>query len=94
MQMDQIGTGTTTANGAELYHEVRGSGTPLLLVPGLPGDAGQLEQLADRLAERYQVVTCDRRGYGARESGRCRRCAARLGPAPARRKAAQRARLG
>ncbi len=63
MQMDQIGNGMTTVNGAELYHEVRGSGTPLLLVPGLPGDAGQLEQLAERLADRYQVVTYDRRGY-------------------------------
>jgi alkanesulfonate monooxygenase SsuD/methylene tetrahydromethanopterin reductase-like flavin-dependent oxidoreductase (luciferase family) len=29
-----------TVNGTELYHEVRGTGPPLLLILGVPGDGG------------------------------------------------------
>jgi pimeloyl-ACP methyl ester carboxylesterase len=46
---------------AQLYCEVRGAGEPLLLVVGLTGDAGWFERLAGPLAERYTVVTYDRR---------------------------------
>src|SRR5918998_1235989 len=47
----------------ELHHDVRGTGTPVLLVPGLPGDGGQFDVVADRLADRHTVITYDRRGY-------------------------------
>jgi pimeloyl-ACP methyl ester carboxylesterase len=46
-----------------LHHEIRGSGSPVLLVPGLPGDAGQFEAVADRLATAHTVISYDRRGY-------------------------------
>jgi pimeloyl-ACP methyl ester carboxylesterase len=52
-----IDTGTT-----KLYHEVRGSGPPLLLISGGTGDAGEWTRLAPVLAEGLTVVTYDRRG--------------------------------
>jgi pimeloyl-ACP methyl ester carboxylesterase len=48
--------------GANLYYEVRGSGPVLLLICGGVYDAAGYAGLADRLADRYTVVTYDRRG--------------------------------
>ncbi|WP_033215502.1 alpha/beta fold hydrolase [Kitasatospora phosalacinea] len=48
--------------GARLRHFVRGAGPVLVLVSGGHGDAGVTDALADRLADRYTVVTYDRRG--------------------------------
>lgn len=45
-----------------LYHEVRGAGPVLLLVCGGIYDAQGFADLADALADRYTVVTYDRRG--------------------------------
>lgn len=45
---------------SELYYELRGSGPPLLLIAGTPGDGGQFEQLADILARDHIVITYDR----------------------------------
>src|SRR2546430_8321540 len=50
--------------GASLYYEVRGAGPVLLLICGGVYDAAGYEGLATRLAERYTVVTYDRRGNG------------------------------
>lgn len=54
--------GLVEVNGARIHYEVRGSGPPLLLIMGLTGDAGWFEPLADLLAERFTVITYDRRG--------------------------------
>jgi pimeloyl-ACP methyl ester carboxylesterase len=60
-------TATTTRSGliqagtTKLYHEVRGSGPPLLITGGT-GDAGEWANLAPTLAEECTVVTYDRRG--------------------------------
>jgi pimeloyl-ACP methyl ester carboxylesterase len=59
--------GATRANmlsvpGASLYHEVRGSGPILLLICGGVYDAEGYAPLAAQLADRYTVVTYDRRG--------------------------------
>ncbi|GII28173.1 alpha/beta fold hydrolase [Planotetraspora mira] len=48
--------------GATLYYEVRGSGPVPLLICGGVYDAAGYAGLADRLADRYTVVTYDRRG--------------------------------
>lgn len=48
--------------GAELYYEIRGSGPVLLLACGGVYDAAGYSELAQRLADRYTVVTYDRRG--------------------------------
>ena len=49
-------------NGAELYHELRGDGPAILMIPGATGDAGYMAPLADHLAEEFTAVTYDRRG--------------------------------
>jgi pimeloyl-ACP methyl ester carboxylesterase len=59
MKMKQ---GLAEVNGAKIYYEVRGSGPPLLLIMGLTGDAGWFEPLAKLLAEKFTVITYDRRG--------------------------------
>ncbi|GAA1592512.1 hypothetical protein GCM10009789_53230 [Kribbella sancticallisti] len=48
--------------GANLYYEVRGAGPVLLLVCGGVYDAAGYAQLAEHFADRYTVVTYDRRG--------------------------------
>jgi len=48
--------------GANLYYEVRGSGPVLLLICGGVYDAAGYAGLAGQLADRYTVVTYDRRG--------------------------------
>ncbi len=51
---------TVTANGAELYYEIRGSGPSVLLIAGL--DGGTFTKLAEILAHQFTVVLYDRRG--------------------------------
>jgi pimeloyl-ACP methyl ester carboxylesterase len=53
---------TLPVPGASLYYEVRGSGPVLLMIPGGPMDADGFIQIAERLADRYTVVTYDCRG--------------------------------
>jgi pimeloyl-ACP methyl ester carboxylesterase len=48
--------------GARLYHEIRGDGPVLVLIPGGPMDAGGFTALAEELEDRYTVVTYDCRG--------------------------------
>jgi pimeloyl-ACP methyl ester carboxylesterase len=48
--------------GIDLYWEAQGSGPAVLLIPGTPGDAGQMAAFADELAVDHLVVTYDRRG--------------------------------
>ncbi|MEV5611289.1 alpha/beta hydrolase [Streptomyces sp. NPDC052225] len=56
-----------TVDGAKLYYEVRGSGPLLLIAQSGEGDAGRSVDLADRLVDRYTVVTYDRRGLSRSE---------------------------
>lgn len=48
--------------GATIYHEARGEGPLLLIIPGGPQDAGVFAGLAHLLADRYKVVAYDPRG--------------------------------
>lgn len=57
-----VQTGLVKANGAELYHEIRGDGPPILFVPGAFGDAGNWRPVAELLADTHTAVTYDRRG--------------------------------
>ncbi len=50
-------------NGAELYHQVRGSGPSLLMIHGTGADSGCYDRLAERLASDFSVLTYDRRGW-------------------------------
>jgi pimeloyl-ACP methyl ester carboxylesterase len=61
--MTQPKTHLLQAPGTKLYYEVRGSGPVLLLIPGGSGDAGPFERIANELANRFTVLTYDRRGF-------------------------------
>lgn len=50
------------SNGTDLYCEVRGGGPAVLFISGATGDAGHYEQVAERLADEFTVITYDRRG--------------------------------
>jgi len=52
----------TTRTAMELYHEVRGSGPAVLLIPGATGDAGHFTSTAELLSDEFTVITYDRRG--------------------------------
>lgn len=54
--------GIVVANRAQIYHEVRGDGPPVLMISGATGDAGHFSRAAELLAEEFTVVTFDRRG--------------------------------
>ena len=56
--MTTMATNTST----DLYWEAKGSGTPVLLIAGTPGDGGQMRAVADDLAADHLVITYDRRG--------------------------------
>ena len=62
-QATQMETRTLKVPEATLYMEVRGSGPVLLLITGGPTDAGMFTDLAQRLADRYTVVSYDQRGH-------------------------------
>jgi pimeloyl-ACP methyl ester carboxylesterase len=62
-QETQMDVRTVKVPGAALYVEVRGSGPVLLLITGGPTDAGMFTDLAERLADRYTVVSYDQRGH-------------------------------
>ncbi len=53
--------GSITANGTNLYYELRGDGPPVLFISGATGDAGHWTEVADALAGEYTVLTYDRR---------------------------------
>jgi pimeloyl-ACP methyl ester carboxylesterase len=58
----QNSQGIIRANGADLYYELRGDGPPVLFIQGATGDGGTFEQVAERLADEFTVVTYHRRG--------------------------------
>ncbi len=49
--------------GARLHYETVGSGPPLLMIPGGNGTAHIFQPIAQLLAERFTVITYDRRGF-------------------------------
>jgi pimeloyl-ACP methyl ester carboxylesterase len=55
-------TDTLDVPGATLYYHLRGTGPLLMFLPGGDGDADVASALCDRLADRFTVVTYDRRG--------------------------------
>lgn len=49
------------ANGTHLYVQIRGTGHPVVLVPGAGGDAAQYDAVGHILSRHWTVVTYDRR---------------------------------
>lgn len=56
--------GFAEVNGTRLYYEVAGTGTPVLLIHGFTFDARMWDQQFEALAEHYQVIRFDLRGFG------------------------------
>jgi pimeloyl-ACP methyl ester carboxylesterase len=54
-------SGRVTTEGDDLYYEVRGQGTPIILISGAGGDADRYLGVAELLADEYKVITYDRR---------------------------------
>ena len=52
------------AGDIEMYHEVHGSGDPLVLVGGLASDISQWEWLTNWCAQTHRVLAFDNRGAG------------------------------
>ena len=56
---------TANVNGVELHYEVTGAGPRLVLTHGSWTDGSGWAPSVQRLAERFEVVTWDRRGHPA-----------------------------
>lgn len=65
--MHEVQKHTLAVPGANLYYEVRGSGPVLLMIHGGGGDADNFF-CANHLADRYTVVTYDRRSHSRSQS--------------------------
>ena len=50
--------------GGRIFCRIKGSGKPLLLLHGYPQTSAMWHRVAPRLAETYQVICADLRGYG------------------------------
>jgi pimeloyl-ACP methyl ester carboxylesterase len=55
---------TVHVNGIDLHHELRGSGPPLLLIPGLASDVATWVPVRDALGARFSLIAVDNRGCG------------------------------
>lgn len=51
-------------NGAHIFYQMTGKGQPLLLIHGYPLSGALFDHNRDALAQKYQVITIDQRGYG------------------------------
>lgn len=60
---------TAKVNGVELFFETTGAGERLVLVHGSWGDATNWAPVVRPLAERFEVVTWDRRGHSRSRDG-------------------------
>jgi pimeloyl-ACP methyl ester carboxylesterase len=64
-----VRTDRVATEGDELVFDVRGTGAPVILLPGTPGDASAYRLIAAPLAGDRTVITFDPRGFG-RSTGR------------------------
>ena len=51
-------------NGARIFYQTVGTGTPLLLIHGFPLDGQLYQGQAAQLSQRFEVITPDLRGFG------------------------------
>lgn len=57
-------SGYAPVNGLELYYEIRGSGSPLIVLHGGLGGIAEFGPLLDLLAENRQVIAVELQGHG------------------------------
>jgi 3-oxoadipate enol-lactonase len=63
-----VSTRSAHNGSVALAYDVRGRGSPLVLIQGLGVGRWGWEPVADRLARRFQVITIDNRGIGASDA--------------------------
>lgn len=63
----EILSGFANINGAQLYYETAGNGTPFLMIHAGVADSRQWEQAFAHFAADYQAIRYDLRGYGKSE---------------------------
>ena len=61
-------SGFVEVDGGKLYYEVEGEGHPLLLIHGGLGSLRMWDENVPALAERFQVIRYDTRGFGRTET--------------------------
>ena len=54
----------TPVNDIELYYQIHGEGTPLILLHGGLGYSGHWKNEVSVLSEHYRVIAVDSRGHG------------------------------
>jgi pimeloyl-ACP methyl ester carboxylesterase len=59
-----VRSGYATINGAKIYYERHGRGSPVLLLHGGFSHIGHQKPLIDLLAKHYEVIAVDTRGHG------------------------------
>jgi 3-oxoadipate enol-lactonase len=65
----RVGPTRLARNGpVTVAYDIRGRGSPLVLIQGVGVGRWGWEPVADRLARRFQVITIDNRGIGASDS--------------------------
>jgi len=64
VQADQRQGAYADVNGARIFYQVAGQGTPLLLIHGFPLSGQLYQSQLQGLSSRFQVITPDLRGFG------------------------------
>jgi len=57
-------SGLSPANDVELYYQIHGEGTPLILLHGGLGHSGHWKNQLDLLSKHFKVISVDSRGHG------------------------------
>ncbi|TFV55416.1 alpha/beta fold hydrolase [Geodermatophilus sp. DF01-2] len=60
--------GFVEVEGARIFYQIEGEGQPMLFVHGYPLSGALFAENREELAEDYQVITVDLRGYGRSEA--------------------------
>jgi len=67
-QADQRQGAYVNVNGARIFYQVAGHGTPLLLIHGFPLSGQLYQSQLTGLSNRFRVITPDLRGFGKSEA--------------------------
>ncbi|MCK5684085.1 alpha/beta hydrolase, partial [bacterium] len=51
-------------NNVDLYYEIHGKGTPLLLIAGMASDSQSWQPVVKELSQHYRIIILDNRGTG------------------------------
>ena len=62
--MKPVESGFADVNGIKLYHEIHGSGEPLVLIPGGLTTIGEVQGWVQTLAKTRQVIAVEMQGHG------------------------------